>query len=93
MLGNKLKDEGKSSRGSSSDSTERQGELKGETRITKTVFYVSGIDASCPEDTLVNYCLTLQVRRVLKVSELRIFGIKVGSFGSLCRGRPGYGHP
>ena len=52
----------KSSRGPSSDATKRQGELKGATRIKKSVFCISGIDVSCPEDTLVNYCLSRQVR-------------------------------
>ena len=52
----------KSSRGPSPDSTRRQSELKGATRIKKSVFYISGIDVSCPEDTLVDYCLNRQVR-------------------------------
>ena len=52
----------KSSRGPSPDSTKRQSELKGATRIKKSVFYISGIDVSCPEDTLVDYCLNRQVR-------------------------------
>ena len=52
----------KSSRGPSPDSTRRQSEQKGATRIKKSVFYKSGIDVSCPEDTLVDYCLNRQVR-------------------------------
>ena len=32
------------------------------TRIKKSVFYISAIDVSCPEDTLVDYCLSRQVR-------------------------------
>ena len=52
----------KSSRGPSPDSTRRQSELKGAMRIKKSVFYISGIDVSCPEDTLVDYCLNRQVR-------------------------------
>ena len=57
----------KSSRGpspasTSPASTKRQCEQEGATRIKKSVFYISGIDVSCPEDTPVDYCLSRQVR-------------------------------